>query len=129
MPRVVVLPHPFGPTRLATIPGSTVRESSLTTVLSPYRFVTPLIRSPLKGGSPFRSRLWSARCRTNQRRRFPLLLVALDYEDFDEPRGESTAYTPKLVEEEIGVLRTSRRSCSRNFARAAFSEVQPSRYW
>src|SRR5215211_2895061 len=80
MPRVVVLPHPFGPTRLATIPGSTVRESSLTTVLSPYRFVTPLIRSPLKGGSPFRSRLWSARCRTNQRRRFPLLLVALDYE-------------------------------------------------
>src|SRR5215204_7156861 len=52
MPRVVVLPHPFGPTRPATIPGSTVRESPLTTVLPPYRFVAPLTRRPLKGLPP-----------------------------------------------------------------------------
>src|SRR5829696_5876952 len=39
---VVVLPAPFGPRKPVTVPGSSVNETSSTTVRSPYFLVSPL---------------------------------------------------------------------------------------
>jgi hypothetical protein len=38
----VVLPAPFGPRKPVTVPGSRVKETSSTTVRSPYFLVSPL---------------------------------------------------------------------------------------
>ena len=39
---VVVLPAPFGPRKPVTVPGSRVKDTSSTTVRSPYFLVSPL---------------------------------------------------------------------------------------
>src|SRR3954471_20601768 len=80
---VVVLPAPFGPRKPVTVPGSSAKDTSSTTVRSPYCLVSPLTviietsvgRSvlsarnlPGRGWSPRRPQDWNPGPRTARSR-------------------------------------------------------------